>query len=128
MSVQDKLDRIETMEDLFDLTIDIAKRSVLVSSLAYVESVNEGDKYSVVTVKPFPLMKDQTEYTINAYCNNDLAEDLSAKDIVVVLFTDLDFRSSLNNNSTMQPEVEKTKVNLAIPICLSVILHVGGVL
>ena len=45
MSVQDKLDRIETMEDLFDLTIDIAKRSVLVSSLAYVESVNEGDKY-----------------------------------------------------------------------------------
>ena len=99
MSVQDKLDRIETMEDLFDLTIDIAKRSVLVSSLAYVESVNEGDKYSVVTVKPFPLMKDQTEYTINAYCNNDLAEDLSVKDIVVVLFTDLDFRSSLNNNS-----------------------------
>lgn len=38
------------------------------------------------------------------------------------------YYSSLNNNSTMQPEVEKTKINLAIPICLSVILHVGGVL
>ena len=39
-----------------------------------------------------------------------------------------DYYSNLNDSSTMQTNEEKTKIHLAIPICLSVFLHVGGVL
>lgn len=38
------------------------------------------------------------------------------------------YYSNLNDNSAMQTGEGKTKINLAIPICLSVLLHVGGVL
>lgn len=101
MDLNKELDGIESFEDLFMLTIKIAKSTTNVATLAYVESkeqVNNG-KYYEVMCSPFPLKQDQSKYTIKCYCNNDLAEDLSEKDIVIILYTDLDFRRSLNNNS-----------------------------
>lgn len=38
------------------------------------------------------------------------------------------YYSNLNENSAIDTGERKTKINLAIPICLSVLLHVGGVL
>lgn len=101
MTVQEKLDKIETMEDLFSLSIDITKGLINVATLAYVKNVSldKSEKYYNVDVKPFPLKEDQEEYELSCYCNNRIGEKLKEKDIVIVLFTDLDFRSSLNNNT-----------------------------
>ena len=80
MTVQEKLDKIETMEDLFSLSIDITKGLINVATLAYVKNVSldKSEKYYNVDVKPFPLKEDQEEYELSCYCNNRIGEKLKA--------------------------------------------------
>lgn len=104
MALQDRLDKIETMEDLFVLTMQLTKSSTNVATLAYVDSwsKDKSEKYYIVSVKPFPLKEEQEESVITCYCNNEIGKKLTKDDILIVVFMDLDFRRSLNNNSIDQ--------------------------
>ena len=88
--------------------VDVLKNStskaadkVNVATLAFVENdKKEYDKYKIITVSPFPLEQGQRPYTIRAYARKD--DEIKKGDIVVVLFTNKNFKNNLEYNEPMQ--------------------------
>lgn len=68
-----------------------------VATLGFVEELsNETEKYKIYTISPFPLEEGQSQYTLRCYASKEDAFDKG--DIVVVLFTNKDFRNNIESN------------------------------
>lgn len=128
-NLADKSGQIQSWEDIFDIIISIAKRQTLVATLAYVEEVKTAfdlsKGFGIVTVKPFPLVENQTEYNIDVYYTEPKLDIIKEKgtdgkytveyreykkgDIVKILFCDYDFRSNIQNNQKKPIKVSATE-------------------
>ena len=68
------------------------KSEIRVASLGYFVDIttpwNEEKGYGIATVRPFPLIEGQTEYTMNCYFVKERTE---FPPIVVIIFMDLNF-------------------------------------
>lgn len=67
-------------------------RDLNVATFALVESVKNDD----VTCKPFPIREKTNSYSISAFLINENIE-VKKGDIVLVIFTDRDYRNCINN-------------------------------
>lgn len=88
-------------------------RNCNVSTLAIVDSVNDRE----VNCRPFPIREGENEISIIAYKLNGEME-LTKNDIVLVIFTDRDFRGNINNTnniySTNDNELHKNDFGIII--------------
>lgn len=117
----DQANETEDWTDLFIATIDKAMEKTNVASLAFVSQVDAGEinGVKIAQVQPFPLDKGQEPFNIDAFYNvNDGITDNS---IVVILYTDRNFKSNLNYDS---PKVVNTKSGELHDIANAVIIKV----
>lgn len=98
--------KISNASSLTDVLLILKEKTLMdthVSTLAYVDELTqektESNKYGIVKCKPFPLNVEQEEFSIYAYYfKADSTAYLKEKNnIVLVLFTDLNFISNLNS-------------------------------
>ena len=112
-------------EDVLKSTTEKAVDKVNVATLAFVQDIynvvyeedNRTPKWSIVTVLPFPLEQGQKPYTLRAYCSKDLY--VKQGDIVVVLFTNKNFRNNLEYDTPQESSNEESH-----PITCGVIINI----
>lgn len=103
----DKLNVCNNLSDLMILLKTELEKSINTSTLAFFDKVIQpfdAEKgYQIISVKPFPLINDEEEYTLLAYCFNDSQFNINEK--LVILFMDKNF---INNLSFNIPKLTKT--------------------
>lgn len=82
--------------EIFKVSETRVLRNCNVSTLAIVDSVNDRE----VNCRPFPIRQGESEVSIIAY-KLDGNMELSKDDIVLIIFTDRDFRGNINNTSNI---------------------------
>ena len=91
------IEQANETEDWTDVLKNVSNQAsakTRVATLGFVEEdKQEFEKYNIITVSPFPLEQGQNIYTIRCYANKE--ETFNKGDIVVVLFTDKNFRNNL---------------------------------
>lgn len=93
--------------DVLKEVVNKASEKTRVATLGFVEEITqEYDKYEIVTVSPFPLEQGQTTYTIRAYASK--GEEFNKGDIVVVLFTDRNFRNNIETDIPQESSNEES--------------------
>ena len=106
--------RISNADSLLDVLLLLKEKTMMdthVATLAYVDSIDtektENNKYGIVKCRPFPLDEGREEYSIFAYYfKND--SSFEKGDIVLILYTDLNFIGSLNSLDTKSRETKDT--------------------
>lgn len=100
------------------------EKSIRVSTLAFFDiekqKYDSSKKYGIALVKPFPLLDNNQEYSIQAYFFNE--NGFNKNDIVLVLFTDNNFISSLKvlkPSLTEDTNYHKTQFAIVIPFKIS---------
>jgi hypothetical protein len=95
--------RISDADSLLELLLLLKEKTLMdthVATLAYVDEVQvektDDNKFGLVKCKPFPLDEDREEYTVFAYYFNKDSE-FNKNDIVLILYTDLNFISGLDS-------------------------------
>ena len=95
--------RISNADSLLDVLLLLKEKTMMdthVATLAYVDSIEKektsDNKFGIVKCKPFPLDDDREEYSVFAYYFNEDSH-FEIGNIVLILFTDLNFISSLNS-------------------------------
>ena len=95
--------RISNADSLLDVLLLLKEKTLMdthVATLAYVDEVQiektDENKFGIVKCKPFPLDDDREEYSVFAYYFNKDSE-FSKNDIVLILYTDLNFISGLDS-------------------------------
>ena len=110
-TLQNKLKKIQTWQDLFRFSIDIAKSETHCGTLAYYkETVQEYDTtkgYGIASFKPFPLFTDQEEYILNAYFLKEDTEFMKGK-VYCIMFMDYNFSNSLKAGKPIKTQDEET--------------------
>lgn len=103
----DKLNVCNNLSDLMILLKTELEKSINTSTLAFFDKVIQQfdveKGYQIISVKPFPLINDEEEYTVLAYCFNDSQFNINEK--LVILFMDKNF---INNLSFNVPKLTKT--------------------
>ena len=93
-----RLDKATTLQDCFDAFERKIYKNLHVATLAiYKEIVQTYDNskgYGIVSVAPLPLEKNRDAYNINAYYMDDYS--FNSGELVVVLYSDLNFEKNLN--------------------------------
>lgn len=108
----------EDWVDVLKSTTEKAVDKVNVATLAFVEEgVIIEEKYNILTVSPFPLEQGQKPYTLRAYCSKDLPAKQG--DIVVVLFTNKNFRNNLEYDTPQESSNEESH-----PITCGIIINI----
>lgn len=105
-------ERIDKADSLLDVLLILREKIMLdthVATLAYVEDVilertNE-NKYGIIKCKPFPLLEEQEPYSIQAYYFKE-NNTFEAGDIILVVFTDLNFIGNLKTVDTKPRETQ----------------------
>lgn len=105
-------ERIEKADSLLDVLLILREKIMLdthVATLAYVEDVilertNE-NKYGIIKCKPFPLLEEQEPYSIQAYYFKE-DNTFEIGDIILVVFTDLNFIGNLKTVDTKPRETQ----------------------
>lgn len=106
-------DWVDVLKDTTGKAVD----KVNVATLAFVEDgVEEYEKYDIRTVSPFPLEQGQKPYTIRAYCKQ--GESFNKGDIVLVVFTNKNFKNNLEYKEPMESSNDETH-----PITCGVIIY-----
>ena len=98
--LKNDLEEYNSMADVLKLLMTKTKSSIKVATLGFYEKVllpyDENKKYGIISVKPFPLEKDQDEYSLAVYFfNSDTPSELQKGDICCILFLDNDFSYNL---------------------------------
>lgn len=92
--------------DIFKQNKQNTLQSVNVATLGFytgtLKEYDEDKKYSVIEVIPFPLINGQTNYKIEGYYLYNKETTFEENEIVLVIFTDTDFRQSLNSMTKVQ--------------------------
>jgi hypothetical protein len=82
--------------EIFKISETRVLKNCNVASLAIVDSVDDRN----VTCRPFPIREGESVTSIIAYkLNGDM--ELSKNDIVLVIYTDRDFRGNINNTNNI---------------------------
>lgn len=107
---EDLQTEISSATTLLDVLLILKKVTMLdthVATLAYVteEEAKWNGNHGTIKCKPFPLNKEQEEYTIQAYYFNQNSS-FNEGDIVVILFMDRNF---INNLSAVDKKPKQTK-------------------
>lgn len=103
-------EKIAKASSLFDVLMIMKEKTMLdthVATLAYIEEEIENDdtkSYAIWRCKPFPLYHNQSAYSIQAYSFKE--RNYSDGDIVLIVFTDLNFIASLNSVDTSQKQTQ----------------------
>lgn len=104
---ESRIENATTLQDAIFLLKEKTKMDTHVATLAYVEKIkvekNATNKFGLVECKPFPLNPNQEEYTIQAYYFKEESE-FEKGDIILVLFTDLNFVNNLKSIETSPKE------------------------
>lgn len=112
-------EKIQSASNLLDVLLifkDAIFKDLHVATLAYVdkEILPHNGKYGIVQCKPFPLNEGQEPYSIQAYYfDENNKENFNENDIVIILYMDNNFISSLaNNNYLIAPTNDLIKHNI----------------
>lgn len=94
------LEEINSMTDVLKLLMIKTKSNIKVGTLGFFDKIlqayDANKKYGIISIKPFPLKKDQAIYTISVYFfKENTVSELSEGDICCVLFLDDDFTNNL---------------------------------
>lgn len=104
-NLQKRNDSNNTFIDVFNTFEKKVFSKLKASSLARFEAVTKEYSntlgYGKVLVKPMPLLPDQQEYSLEVYCISNMSS-VTPGTVVPICFTDMDFRSSLENNVIAQ--------------------------
>lgn len=106
--LETKISSATTLLDVLMILKDVIALDTHVATLAYVEEVyqeyNAELGYGILRCNPFPLDKEQEEYTIQAYFfkNNNFND----RKYVVILFMDRNF---INNLTVVDGKPKETK-------------------
>ena len=102
----DILNNCNDFSDLMILLKTELEKSISTSTLAFFDKViqpfNSEKGYQIISVKPFPLINNEEEYTLLAYCFNNSQFNINEK--LVILFMDKNF---INNLSFTSPKLTK---------------------
>ena len=102
----DILNNCNNFSDLMILLKTELEKSISTSTLAFFDKViqpfNSEKGYQIISVKPFPLINNEEEYTLLAYCFNNSQFNINEK--LVILFMDKNF---INNLSFTSPKLTK---------------------
>ena len=103
-----RLDKATTLQDCFDGFERKIYKNLHVATLAiYKEIVQTYDNskgYGIVSVAPLPLEKNREAYNINAYYMDDYS--FNSGELVVVIYSDLNFEKNLNFDKNSQVQVD----------------------
>lgn len=106
-----KLDKATNLQGCFDAFERMIYRNLHVATIAiYKDMVQVYDAskgYGIVSVAPVPLDKNREAYNINAYYIDNYS--FNSGELVVVLYSDLNFEKNLNYN-------KNTQINVDIPL------------
>ena len=99
-NLEGKVSKASSLLDVLNVMKEKTMLDTHVATLAYVQEIvleagTEGSIYGCLRVKPFPLNYNQQEYAIQAYYF-DKTHKYAVNDIVLIVFCDLNFISSLN--------------------------------
>jgi hypothetical protein len=104
-NLQKRNDSNNTLIDVFNNFEKKVFSKLKASTLARFEAVTKEYSntlgYGKVLVKPMPLLADQQEYSLEVYCIANMSS-VTPGTVVPICFTDMDFRSSLENNVIAQ--------------------------
>ena len=123
-SLESKVARASSLFDILCIMKDKTMLDTHVATLAYVHEIIQepgtNGIYGCLRVKPFPLNEKQEEYGIQAYYF-DNTHKYEINDIVLVIFTDINFISSLNSvdykpKNTNDPLLHSLKYGIIIPL------------
>ncbi len=105
--LRNEVEEYNSMSDILKLLMIKTKSSIKVGTLAFFEKIlspyDANKKYGIISVKPFPLKKDQDVYSIGVYFfKQATASELQEGDICCVLFLDDDFSYNLGYNRPVE--------------------------
>lgn len=91
-----------SLSDLFKKA-RAASKNLPVATLGKIKSIDETYSddvgFGVATVAPIPALTRGADYTIEAWCFSD---EFTAGDIVIVVFTDRDFRTAMRSAASAE--------------------------
>lgn len=103
--------RNTSLVDLFSKLKENISINTNVATLAtyknIIQEYSSDTKYGIVECSPFPLYGNETEYSLYAYFFGDYS--FNQGDIVLIIYTDKDFRANLKNQDKIQ---KTTNTNL----------------
>lgn len=92
---------LDVLENFEKRVFSKLKASALARFEAVTKEYNDALGYGKVLVKPMPLLPDQKEYSLEVYCIANMSS-VTPGTVVPLCFTDMDFRSSLENKVVVQ--------------------------
>lgn len=99
-TLEEKISEASSLLDVLNIVKEKTMLDTHVATLAYVDEIikqpSSASMYGCLRVKPFPLNNKRKEYAIQAYYF-DATHIYEQNDIVLVIFTDINFVSSLND-------------------------------
>lgn len=122
-TLQEKVAKASSLADILKILKTSTMLDTNVATLAYVKSIEKQigeDIYGILNVDPFPLYNNQERYTIQSYYFSRSAT-FEIGDIVLIVFTNFNFISNLNNKTytplaTQDLDNHLIKYGVAIPL------------